>query len=572
MAGEVVSRESLVRRARHLGADLSRGAVALIGKLQDPHTEGRVITRPAPGAPFMQQARAAMDLHWPRALVDWNDGRLPGPAAARPPLRRSAAREIESAGLHPRAPPPGATRETVPGLALTLALSRYTPEPERLGGGARRVAPGALHRRAAGPPGRGRDLRGDRHLQAPLPDLRRPAARSSPPSTTRRSRRSVRYDEQYQTELVGTLSTYLGHDCNLAATARRSSPTATRCATASTASPSCRASTSRRPTTGRSCRSGSRRCGCWAGACSAATERPTGRRAASEPAAAPRASRSTLDAGRAGRRPPVAHGPPVHLDHRHRPATALVSTISGRPARRPRRAPPAAPAPAPAPRPRHPASRPPPARSPARRRRRRRRREGGLAQPAVGVEQERVLGRGPRRGRWRHGARRRRGSCTPRSACRGPAPRREIAVTAPGALVQGLLGRRLHEEGGPRRGRQPHAAGAPPSGGQRRRDRRARPRAPGHGAQVQRPRALGQPVQVALQQRHAPALGAHRLEEALTPAHRRVVDRERRSGRVHQRPRRARTTRCVTMPARVPGRRSRSVHAADGTKGTRSVA
>ncbi len=29
----------------------------------------------------------------------------------------------------------------------------------------------------------------------------------------------VRYDEQYQTELVGTLSTYLGHDCNLAATA-----------------------------------------------------------------------------------------------------------------------------------------------------------------------------------------------------------------------------------------------------------------------------------------------------------------------------------------------------------------
>ena len=31
MAGEIVSRESLVRRARHLGADLSGGAVALIG-------------------------------------------------------------------------------------------------------------------------------------------------------------------------------------------------------------------------------------------------------------------------------------------------------------------------------------------------------------------------------------------------------------------------------------------------------------------------------------------------------------------------------------------------------------
>jgi len=29
----------------------------------------------------------------------------------------------------------------------------------------------------------------------------------------------VRYDEQYSTELVGTLATYLEHDCNLAATA-----------------------------------------------------------------------------------------------------------------------------------------------------------------------------------------------------------------------------------------------------------------------------------------------------------------------------------------------------------------
>ena len=29
----------------------------------------------------------------------------------------------------------------------------------------------------------------------------------------------MRYDEQYKTDLVGTLSTYLGHDGNLAATA-----------------------------------------------------------------------------------------------------------------------------------------------------------------------------------------------------------------------------------------------------------------------------------------------------------------------------------------------------------------
>ena len=41
LAGEVVSRESLVRRARHLGADLSEGAVAVVGRLQDPPRDGR---------------------------------------------------------------------------------------------------------------------------------------------------------------------------------------------------------------------------------------------------------------------------------------------------------------------------------------------------------------------------------------------------------------------------------------------------------------------------------------------------------------------------------------------------
>ena len=91
MAGEVVSRESLVRRARHLGADLSGGAVALIGKLQDPHTEGRVITDPRLVRRFLQQARAAMDIHWPRALVDWNEGRLLALLPPTPARRRRAA-------------------------------------------------------------------------------------------------------------------------------------------------------------------------------------------------------------------------------------------------------------------------------------------------------------------------------------------------------------------------------------------------------------------------------------------------------------------------------------------------
>ena len=76
LAGEVVSRDSLVRRARHLGADLSGGAVALVGRLQDPHEDLRVITDPRLIRRFMQQTRGVLELHWPKALVDWHEGLL----------------------------------------------------------------------------------------------------------------------------------------------------------------------------------------------------------------------------------------------------------------------------------------------------------------------------------------------------------------------------------------------------------------------------------------------------------------------------------------------------------------
>ena len=172
MAGEAVSRESLVRRARHLGADLSRGAVALIGKLQDPHTEGRVITDLT--RRFLQQARARWTCTGPGA------GRLErGPPAALLPPAVGAPdepprEEVEAQAFTLGKRLLGATRETVPGLVLTLALALHA----RAGAprvGPRRVAAGPGDRRAARPRGRGRDLRGDRDLQAPLPDLRRPA-------------------------------------------------------------------------------------------------------------------------------------------------------------------------------------------------------------------------------------------------------------------------------------------------------------------------------------------------------------------------------------------------------------
>jgi sugar diacid utilization regulator len=219
MAGEVVSRESLVRRARHLGADLSGGAVALIGKLQDPHTEGRIITDPRLVRRFLQQARAAMEMHWPRALVDWNEGRL---LALLPPTPAGADalshEEIGALAFTLGKRLLGATRETVPGLALTLALSRYTPEPERLG-----VALDEARLALAIGERLGRvgevvtfEETGTYKLLFQI-FADRPQELISFYEQTLAP--LVRYDEQYQTELVGTLSTYLGHDCNLAATA-----------------------------------------------------------------------------------------------------------------------------------------------------------------------------------------------------------------------------------------------------------------------------------------------------------------------------------------------------------------
>jgi sugar diacid utilization regulator len=219
MAGEIVSRESLVRRARHLGADLSGGAVALIGKLQDPHTEGRVITDPRLVRRFLQQARAAMDLHWPRSLVDWNEGRL---LALLPPTATGTGDpprdEIEAQAFTLGKRLLGATRETVPGLALTLALSRYTPEPERLGVALDEARLALSIGERLGRVGEVVTFEetGTYKLLFQIFADRPEELISFYDQTIAPL---VRYDEQYQTELVGTLATYLGHDCNLAATA-----------------------------------------------------------------------------------------------------------------------------------------------------------------------------------------------------------------------------------------------------------------------------------------------------------------------------------------------------------------
>ncbi len=218
MAGEAISRESLIRRARHLGADLAGGAVAMLGKLEDPHQRGPAETDERVARRFVQQARAVLDLHWPRGLVDWNGDRLlvllPGPrehdVADREDIEQRA--HTLSGRLIT------ATKDTVPGLVLTLAISRYTPEPERLGAA---LEEASLALSIGERIGRAGDVvtfeeTGTYKLLFQI-FADRPEELSAFYEQTIAP--LVRYDEQYQTELVATLATYLEFDCNLAATA-----------------------------------------------------------------------------------------------------------------------------------------------------------------------------------------------------------------------------------------------------------------------------------------------------------------------------------------------------------------
>ncbi len=216
ITGEAVSRESLVRRARHLGADLSRGAVAILGALQDPHTDGRLVSDPRLARRVLQQARATIDLHVSRALVDWRDGRLMVLLPPAPGVDAREEAEEQAVVLAKRVL--AATGQTVPGLALTLALSRYTPEPERLGAALDEAILALSIGERLGRMGEVVTFEetGTYKLLFQI-FADRPEELASFYEQTIAP--LVRYDEQYQTDLVTTLSTYLGNDCNLAATA-----------------------------------------------------------------------------------------------------------------------------------------------------------------------------------------------------------------------------------------------------------------------------------------------------------------------------------------------------------------
>ncbi|MEW6582808.1 MAG: helix-turn-helix domain-containing protein, partial [Actinomycetota bacterium] len=214
-AGEIVSPESIVRRARHLGTDLANGAVALMGRLEDPHNQGRLITEPRLVRRFLQQCRAVLEIHCPGALMDWDEGNL---LVLLPPEGASAGEGHEERSHTVARRLIGATGQAVPGVALSLALSRYTPEPERLGAALDEAELALAIGQRLGRVGevvtfeetgtykllfqifadRPEELAGfyDQTI-GPL----------------------VAYDDQYGTELVATLAAYLENDANLAVTA-----------------------------------------------------------------------------------------------------------------------------------------------------------------------------------------------------------------------------------------------------------------------------------------------------------------------------------------------------------------
>jgi len=219
-AGETVSRESVVRRARHLGADLSRGAVALLGKLLDPHTEGRLITDQRLVRRFLQQVRATIEVHWPRALIDWNAGRLlillPPDAPA--DGEEEAAQVVEERALTLARRLIAATRQSLPGLALSLALSRHVREPERLG-----AALGEAQLALSIGERLGRVGEVTTFEETGTYKLLFQVLTEKPGELQVFCEETLgpllRYDEQYQTDLVATLATYFVNDCNLAETA-----------------------------------------------------------------------------------------------------------------------------------------------------------------------------------------------------------------------------------------------------------------------------------------------------------------------------------------------------------------
>ncbi len=217
-AGEPLSPDLVVRRARHLGAELATGAIAVAGTLQDPHNQGRRITDERLVKRFLQRGRSVIAMNRSGALLDWRDGELlillPPPRAVEE--GQEATTDAEALTLGERLM--SASAQAVPGLALTLAFSRFTRDPARLG---MAIEEARLAHSIAEKLGRVGELvtfeetGSYKLLFRVLAD--RPDEISAFFGETVKP--VLEYDRDHQTDLTATLSTYLENDGNLAATA-----------------------------------------------------------------------------------------------------------------------------------------------------------------------------------------------------------------------------------------------------------------------------------------------------------------------------------------------------------------
>jgi sugar diacid utilization regulator len=209
LARRITDRENIVARAGELGCDLASGASALVVRARPQHPEegdwrARVLTAAERGARGIERTSLAAlvdtDLRAERELVIVTPG-VDAPAAKR--VATAMLRELEAA---------------LPGFSVTVARSRHAGDPADL----HRAGAEAL---LAANVAEARGLAELSFEQTGAYRLLLPAMSEDPSELQGFFNETVAplaaYDDQYETELVRTLETFLDADGNVAGTAER---------------------------------------------------------------------------------------------------------------------------------------------------------------------------------------------------------------------------------------------------------------------------------------------------------------------------------------------------------------
>jgi sugar diacid utilization regulator len=209
LARRITDRENIVARAGELGCDLASGASALVVRARPQHPEegdwrARVLTAAERGARGIERTSLAAlidtDLRAERELVIVTPG-VDAPAAKR--VATAMLRELEAA---------------LPGFSVTVARSRHAGDPADL----HRAGAEAL---LAANVAEARGLAELSFEQTGAYRLLLPAMSEDPSELEGFFSETVAplaaYDDQYETELVRTLETFLDADGNVAGTAER---------------------------------------------------------------------------------------------------------------------------------------------------------------------------------------------------------------------------------------------------------------------------------------------------------------------------------------------------------------